>query len=83
MTVYANVTEKIGEASPPLGFADIALLRPLKLGQITATQTVKSLTSDQSLIPVEQPDSRGNEERGIAGAKANEIEGTDAPQDHL
>ena len=53
VTVYANTTERVGEASPHFGFADISLSRPLKLGDsITATQTVDGVTSDHSILPV-------------------------------
>lgn len=51
--VYANQTEKIGEATPDLAFVDIQTSRPLKVGdKITATQTVNNIVSDHTIIPV-------------------------------
>lgn len=51
--VIANGVEEVGKDQPAFGFADILLKRPLKLGEkITATQTVGTLASVQSYVPV-------------------------------
>jgi hypothetical protein len=52
--VFAGGAELIGKAEPVVGFANIPLTRPLKVGEkITATQTVDGVTSVQSYVPVE------------------------------
>lgn len=54
VTVYANMTEQVGQAAPHFAFADIPLTRPLKLGEkITATQTIVSQASAHTVQPVE------------------------------
>ncbi|KAL6408141.1 chloride channel [Ilyonectria robusta] len=51
--VYANITELVGEDTPPFAVADITLNRALKLGDsITATQTVLRITSTPTIVPV-------------------------------
>jgi len=51
--VFANLIELLADETPPFGFADIRLSRPLGKGEsITATQIVEAVTSPHSLRPV-------------------------------
>jgi hypothetical protein len=51
--VFANLSELLAEEEPPFAFWEMKLNRPVKLGEsLTATQTVGSMTSPHSIIPV-------------------------------
>jgi hypothetical protein len=51
--VYAGGNELIGEAEPDFAFAEIPLMRTLKIGEmISATQTVENMVSMPTLNPV-------------------------------
>jgi hypothetical protein len=84
--VYANTSEKVGEATPHFGFADILLTRALKLGEaIDAIQIVNGVASAHSIIPVvvtAYPLVAGGFEKPVVGADLFDC-GAIAPVGHL